>query len=143
MSETKPENPAGEEAPEAAAPPAGEEKQAASAPAESEQPATEDPAAEPGKASVAEAEPAKPELPPIDVNEFRSKSLAELHAMAEAVPGRIPANASKAQLVFELLSHFAREGAVLTGSGVVEQAKENYAMLRDPRRSFRTSPDDL
>lgn len=25
----------------------------------------------------------------------------------------------------------------------MEQAKDNYAMLRDPVKSFRTSPDDI
>ncbi len=79
----------------------------------------------------------------IDINEFRNKPLAELLAMAEAVPARIDAGSGKAQLVFELLSFQANEGATLIGEGIVEQAKENYAMLRDPRRSFRTSPDDL
>ncbi len=79
----------------------------------------------------------------IDINEFRNKPLAELLAMAEAVPARIDAGSGKAQLVFELLSFQANEGVTLIGEGILEQAKENYAMLRDPRRSFRTSPDDL
>jgi len=96
-------------------------------------------AAEEGATRTAEAEPG----PCIDINEFRGKSLAELQAMAEAVPARLPSTATKAQLIFELLSFQAREGAELIGEGVVEQAKENYAMLRDPARSFRTSPDDL
>ncbi len=97
----------------------------------------ETPAAEP---AVQEAAP----LPQtIDINAFRLKPLAELHTMAEAVPARITPGAPKSQLVFELLSFYANEGAVLVGEGIVEQAKENYAMLRDPARSFRTSPDDL
>jgi transcription termination factor Rho len=79
----------------------------------------------------------------IDINAFRRKPLGELLAMAEAVPARITAGAPKTQLIFELLSFYANEGAVLVGEGIVEQAKENYAMLRDPARSFRTSPDDL
>lgn len=79
----------------------------------------------------------------IDINAFRLKPLAELLAMAEAVPARITPGAPKAQLIFELLSFYANEGATLIGEGIVEQAKENYAMLRDPARSFRTSPDDL
>ncbi|TAE75773.1 MAG: transcription termination factor Rho [Verrucomicrobia bacterium] len=79
----------------------------------------------------------------IDINAFRSKSLGDLLAMAEAVPARITPGAPKAQLIFELLSFYANEGASLVGEGIVEQAKENYAMLRDPARSFRTSPDDL
>lgn len=79
----------------------------------------------------------------IDINAFRLKPLAELLTMAEAVPARITAGAPKTQLTFELLSFYANEGATLIGEGIVEQAKENYAMLRDPARSFRTSPDDL
>ncbi len=79
----------------------------------------------------------------IDINAFRLKPLAELLSMAEAVPARISAGVPKSQLVFELLSFYANEGAVLVGEGILEQAKENYAMLRDPARSFRTSPDDL
>ncbi|MDB6076517.1 MAG: hypothetical protein JWO82_264, partial [Akkermansiaceae bacterium] len=79
----------------------------------------------------------------ININEFRTKPLSELLAMAEAVPARIQTGLSKSQLCFDLLSFYANEGANLIGEGVVEQAKENYAMLRDPSRSFRTSPDDL
>lgn len=93
------------------------------------------------------AEPALQEAAPlpqtIDINAFRLKPLGELLAMAEAVPARITPGAPKTQLIFELLSFYANEGAVLIGEGIVEQAKENYAMLRDPARSFRTSPDDL
>ncbi len=91
-------------------------------------------------AAVQEAAP-QPQI--IDINAFRLKSLGELHAMAEAVPARITAGAPKTQLIFELLSFYANEGATLIGEGIVEQAKENYAMLRDPARSFRTCPDDL
>jgi transcription termination factor Rho len=95
----------------------------------------------------AAAEPAVQEAAPlpqtIDINAFRLKPLGELLTMAEAVPARITPGAPKTQLVFELLSFYANEGAVLIGEGIVEQAKENYAMLRDPARSFRTSPDDL
>jgi len=66
-----------------------------------------------------------------------------LLTLAEGVPARITPGAPKTQLVFGLLSFYANEGAVLVGEGIVEQAKENYAMLRDPVGSFRTSPDDL
>lgn len=86
---------------------------------------------------------AKPPPPAIDINEFRLQPLGDLYAMADALPGKLPPTLTKAQLIFELLSFQAREGAELICEGVVEQAKENYAMLRDPARSFRTSPDDI
>ena len=95
------------------------------------------------EAAPAAVQEAAPVPQTIDINAFRQKTLAELLAMAEAVPARISAGAPKTQLIFELLSFYANEGAVLVGEGIVEQAKENYAMLRDPARSFRTSPDDL
>jgi transcription termination factor Rho len=79
----------------------------------------------------------------IDINEFRQKPLAELQAMAEASPARIQGGIPKAQLIYELLCFFSHEGAGMVCEGVLEQSKENFAMLRDPRRSFRPSPDDI
>jgi transcription termination factor Rho len=79
----------------------------------------------------------------IDINQFRLKPLAELQAMAEACPARIQGGISKAQLIYELLSFFGHEGTGLVCEGVLEQAKDNFAMLRDPQRSFRPSPDDI
>ncbi|MFC5051006.1 transcription termination factor Rho [Rubritalea spongiae] len=77
------------------------------------------------------------------VNEFREKPLAELHEIVESLPIRSQATATKSQLVFDILSFYAKHGTVLEGEGYMEQAKDNYAMLRDPMRSFKTSPDDL
>jgi transcription termination factor Rho len=105
-------------------------------------PAQPEPAA-PDQADTPATSPARPAAPPIDVNRFREKPLADLQNMAASMALRIPPNTSKAQLVFEVLCACARDGVELIGEGVIEQAKENYAMLRDPRRSFRTSPDDL
>jgi transcription termination factor Rho len=79
----------------------------------------------------------------IDINQFRLKSLAELQAMAEASPARIQGGIPKSQLVYELLCFFGHEGSSLVCEGVLEQTKENFAMLRDPERSFRPSPDDI
>jgi transcription termination factor Rho len=79
----------------------------------------------------------------IDINQFRLKSLAELQAMAEASPARIQGGIPKSQLIYELLCFFGHEGSSLVCEGVLEQTKENFAMLRDPERSFRPSPDDI
>lgn len=94
-------------------------------------------------------EQAKPEEPKYDVpeelvvNEFREKPLAELHALADSLPIKVQPMAMKSQLVFDVLSFYAKHGTVLTGYGFMEQAKDNYAMLRCPKKSFKTSPDDL
>jgi transcription termination factor Rho len=96
--------------------------------------------AAPATTSVA-AVPAAPAS--IDINQFRLKSLAELQAMAEASPARIQGGIPKSQLVYELLCFFGHEGTGLVCEGVLEQTKENFAMLRDPVRSFRPGPDDI
>ncbi len=79
----------------------------------------------------------------IDINQFRLKPLSELQAMAEALPTRIQGGIPKAQLVYELLSFYGHEGTGLVCEGVIEQSKDNFAMLRDPQRSFRPGPDDI
>jgi transcription termination factor Rho len=93
------------------------------------------------------ASPTSPVMAPvpvsIDINQFRLKPLAELQAMAEACPARIQGGIPKSQLIYELLCFFGHEGTGLVCEGVLEQAKDNFAMLRDPQRSFRPSPDDI
>nr|MCU0751070.1 transcription termination factor Rho [Akkermansiaceae bacterium] len=79
----------------------------------------------------------------IDINQFRLKPLAELQSMAEACPARIQGGIPKSQLIYELLCFFGHEGTGLVCEGVLEQSKDNFAMLRDPQRSFRPSPDDI
>jgi transcription termination factor Rho len=91
--------------------------------------------------AVAEAPMALPVS--IDINQFRLKSLAELQSIAEAVPARIPVGVSKSQLVYELLCFYAYEGVGLVCEGILELAKDNFAILRDAERSFRPGPDDI
>ncbi len=102
---------------------------------------------EPSDAPDAQPAPTAAAITPapvsIDINQFRLKSLAELQAMAEAVPARIQGGISKSQLIYELLCFFSHEGTGLVCEGVLEQGKDNFAMLRDPARSFRPGPDDI
>jgi transcription termination factor Rho len=79
----------------------------------------------------------------IDINQFRLKPLAELQAMAETIPARIQGGIPKSQLVYELLFFCGHEGTGLVCEGILEHAKDNFSMLRDPQRSFRPGPDDI
>ncbi|MDB9741801.1 transcription termination factor Rho [Akkermansiaceae bacterium] len=79
----------------------------------------------------------------ININEFRERPLAEVYTILEALPVRIQANATKAQLIYDILTFYGKGGCHITVSGIAEQAKDSYAMLRDPKRSFKTSPDDV
>ena len=100
---------------------------------------------EPAAAATATATAVQPAPVPvsIDLNQFRLKSLTELQVLAEATPARIQGGIPKSQLVYELLCYFGHEGTGLVCEGVIEQTKENFAMLRDPQRSFRPGPDDI
>ena len=111
-----------------------------------EETAGEQPAAAPEENSgnaVREEEEAAPVLEQIDINELRKRPLNDLQEMAEGLPIRNAASLTKSQLVFELGKQLLAKGHEVVVSGVMEQAKDNYAMLRDPVKSFRTSPDDI
>ena len=101
----------------------------------------------PASAAPPATEPAPvkkvPVPPTIDVNALRLKSLADLQAMAEALPSRIPGGIPKTQLVYELICFYGREGAEIVCEGILEPTKENFAMLRDPKKSFRPGQDDI
>ena len=79
----------------------------------------------------------------IDINQFRLKSLAELQSILETVPARIQGGLPKSQLVYELLCFYGHQGASLVCEGILEQAANNFSMLRDAERSFRPGPDDI
>lgn len=79
----------------------------------------------------------------IDLNEFRRKSTTELQALYEELPIKLQNGLTHAQLVFELIRYKLAQGEIVEGDGIMEQAKDNYAMLRDAERSFRTSVDDI
>jgi transcription termination factor Rho len=79
----------------------------------------------------------------IDINQFRAKPLSELQAMAETLPARIQGGIPKSQLVYELLCFYSYEGVGLVCEGVIEQAKDNFSIIRDLQRSFRPGPDDI
>ncbi len=83
------------------------------------------------------------DIPAIDLNEFRRKSTGELQAMYEVLPIRQQSGLTRAQLVFELIRFMLSDGRTVEGEGILEQAKDNYGMLRDPDKSFRTSIDDI
>lgn len=99
---------------------------------------------------AAESADSKPEqievtepLPAISVNELRLYPMMELQKIAEDASLRNVGGLTKSQLVFELGRWYLRDGRDLVVEGIMEQAKDNYAMLRDPVKSFRTSPDDI
>ena len=98
--------------------------------------------------AVAEApkkeEPAPFPVPEtIDLNEFRRLPLSELQKIAVEIPRKIQGGIAKTQLIYEIICFYVMNGTNVTCEGVVEFGKEHFAMVRDPERSFRQSPDDI
>lgn len=114
-----------------------------------EHPQQEPEAAEPSAPTALAEAPAKEAPAPfpvpeaIDLNEFRAKPLAELQKIAAGIPARIQGGLTKAQLIYEIICFYTANGTNVTCVGVLEFGKEHFAMIRDPRRSFRPSQDDI
>lgn len=79
----------------------------------------------------------------VDLNEFRLKTLAELQKIAAEIPRKIQGGITKTQLIYEIICFYTMNGSNVTCEGVLEFGKEHFAMIRDPRRSFRPSQDDI
>ncbi|MFN5870038.1 MAG: dephospho-CoA kinase, partial [Akkermansiaceae bacterium] len=78
----------------------------------------------------------------IVLNQFRLKPLAELQKIAADLPRKIQGGITKTQLIYEIICFYTMNGTNVTCEGVLEFGKEHFAMIRDPRRSFRPSQDD-
>ncbi|MFN9027870.1 MAG: hypothetical protein ACK5VX_16910, partial [Akkermansiaceae bacterium] len=79
----------------------------------------------------------------IVLNQFRLKPLAELQKIAADLPRKIQGGITKTQLIYEIICFYTMNGTNVTCEGVLEFGKEHFAMIRDPRRSFRPSQDDI
>jgi len=115
----------------------------------SEQTEKEPEAAEETAAAAVAVAPVKEQPAPfpvpeaIDLNEFRKKSLSELQKIAAGIPARIQGGIPKTQLIYEIICYYVANGTNVTCVGVLEFGKEHFAMIRDERRSFRPSQDDI
>ncbi len=79
----------------------------------------------------------------INLNELRALPLGELQNIAATMPRQGLASLMRAELVCGLARNYLLEGCQVEMSGVLECGKDNFWMLRDPRRSFRPSADDI
>lgn len=105
---------------------------------------TEEPSEPPAKEAPAKEERVPYPVPEnIDLNEFRLKPLAELQKIAADLPRKIQGGITKTQLIYEIICFYTMNGSNVTCEGVLEFGKEHFAMIRDPRRSFRPSQDDI
>lgn len=94
----------------------------------------------------ADAKPDKPEVNVpdfVDLNEFQTKSLNELHQAAQAVGLRVAGIRSKHQLIFEILQFYGKHGTDMTATGYLHYTGDNFGFLRWPAFSFLSNAEDV
>ncbi len=112
-----------------------------------EEAADEDQEREGSQAEAPESqEPEEPEISVpefIDLNEFQTRSLSELHQCAQEIGLRVAGVRSKHQLVFEILTFYGRHGTRIEAEGFIDFSGDNYGFLRWPALSFASNVDDV
>lgn len=79
----------------------------------------------------------------VDLNEFQTRSLADLHQCAQEIGLRVAGVRSKHQLVFEILTFYGRRGTRIEAEGFIDFTGDSYGFLRWPALSFASNVDDV
>jgi transcription termination factor Rho len=90
--------------------------------------------------------PLLPEPPfPVEIslNSLHECSLAEILQKAHLVGYRVNAARTKHQLIYDLLSWMASHRTRVTVEGVLEIGLENFGLIRYPKFSFASLPEDV
>ncbi|HET7692679.1 MAG TPA: transcription termination factor Rho [Gemmatimonadota bacterium] len=79
----------------------------------------------------------------MDIAEIKSKSIPELHEMAEELEIQNAAGMRKQDLIFKIEQELLDNETVLRGEGVLEILPEGYGFLRSPDWNYLYGPDDI
>jgi len=79
----------------------------------------------------------------IDIGEMKSKSITELHKMAEELNLVNYAGLRKQDLIFLIEQSLLEKNVVLKGEGVLEILPEGYGFLRSQDWNYFYGPDDI
>ncbi|MEK9501831.1 transcription termination factor Rho [Gaopeijia maritima] len=79
----------------------------------------------------------------MDIAELKSKTVGELHEMAESLEIPNYSGLRKQHLIYKIQHTLLKSGVDLTAHGVLEVLKEGYGFLRSPEWSYLPSPDDV
>ena len=80
---------------------------------------------------------------PVDITELKSKSIAELHEMAEELQISNYSGLRKQDLIFRIEQNLLDSDVVLRGEGVLEVLPEGYGFLRSQDWNYLYGPDDI
>jgi transcription termination factor Rho len=79
----------------------------------------------------------------VDIAELKSKSVAELHEMAEELQISNYSGLRKQDLIFRIEQNLLDSDVVLRGEGVLEVLPEGYGFLRSQDWNYLYGPDDI
>jgi transcription termination factor Rho len=84
-----------------------------------------------------------PGASPVDIAELKSKSVSELHEMAEELNISNYSGLRKQDLIFRIEQNLLDSEVVLRGEGVLEILPEGYGFLRSQDWNYLYGPDDI
>src|SRR4030095_11926498 len=79
----------------------------------------------------------------LDIAELKSKSMPELHTLAEKLAIQNYSGMRKQDLIFKIEQNLLDSETVLRGEGVLEILPEGYGFLRSPDWNYLYGPDDI
>jgi transcription termination factor Rho len=77
------------------------------------------------------------------LSEMREKDIEELTKMAEEAQIENPANLTKHELIFALLTKKAKDNIEIFGDGVLEILPDGFGFLRSPSYNYLPGADDI
>ncbi|HKY60848.1 MAG TPA: transcription termination factor Rho [Gemmatimonadota bacterium] len=79
----------------------------------------------------------------MDISDIKSRSIPELHGMAEELAIQNYSGLRKQDLIFKIEQELLDHETVLRGEGVLEILPEGYGFLRSPDWNYLYGPDDI
>ena len=99
--------------------------------------------AKPEPAPEPEPDPGPPPPERIDLEEFQTRSVAELYELGSSLNLRVGGISSKHDLIFEILTHWGRRGTKIDAEGILEITNDGFGFLRWPAFNFMPHADDV
>ncbi len=79
----------------------------------------------------------------MNLKTLKSKTPAELLALAEEYEIENASTLRKQDIMFSILKRMAEKGSAIFGGGVVEILQDGFAFLRSPEANYLPGPDDI
>ena len=87
--------------------------------------------------------PTDPNVKPINFDELKAKSPADLLAYAEDLDIDNASTMRKQDMMFAILKTLAEQNVPIYGSGVLEVLQDGFGFLRSPEENYLPGPDDI